>query len=346
MNWAREIVRKQTEPPTLDEMRTTWHDIDAAYCMELERQTTAEMLLNLADSQVEWMSIQDGTPFSDENVVIVKLLLRTRRFNQVVAAVLGQDKAGRRMMAGAIVSAIAKLDEMLVYLMTQSNSLPRIHSGEVHKQQTNLLFGDIASEQLTPERYGICGTRVALAANACLLGLCGEPEHLSVLMKLARPADPYIAYGTRFAAVDAMDRIMTRQQSNTSLGPEAQAVVTEYGAWRKDRHLPQRTVVSTFVYNSPGTPHNLSGKVAGQPKQMAGDFELPYVPACHTSDYMCLELGALDDQEKLRQHNDRLLKMNYPEGILREDPAVGLTIEDTRYIMRQSQRLAEITERK
>jgi len=338
------MVLKGAEPPGLSEMSALWQEINSGYCTELEKQTTDEMLLNLSDSLAEWMTIQDGTPFSDENTVIVRLLLRTRRFNQAVGAVLTQDEAGKKQMAYKIASTITKLGEMLAYLKTKSNSLPAIHSDEMQKQAKDLLFGNSNFQQLTPERYGISGVSIGLAANACLLGLCGESEHVKILMTLARPEDPYIGYGTRFAAVDAIDRIMMRQLSNTSLAPETQNVVTEYAAWRKIRGLPPRNVASTFTYNAPGTPHDMAGTIAGLPKQSSGEFELPYVPACYSNDCMCLEPGVLDDQEKFRQHNEDLLKMNCSDAVLREDAAVGLTIEDIRFITMQAQRLTATIE--
>lgn len=343
--WATDMLLKQTEPLTLSEMSGMWQNITSSYCAELSAQTASETFVNLADSNVEWMSLQNGEEFSDENVEIVRLLLRTRRFNHALALVLGQDEAGRKRMADTIASGIGTLREMFQRVNAQWGSLQDIHKPETQERVRAFKYGDIAAPQFTAERYGTDGTTLGLAANACLLGLCGEAGHLGVLMSVAQPGDPMIGYGARFAAIDAMDRIIMRQKSNTSLAPEAQAVVAEYTDWRDRRKLCARTGYRTFAYDAPGTPYDLPGTVGGLPRRVLPDFELPYVPACY-GERMRFKSDTLDSQETLQEYNDEVMKMGAPEWTLHEDPARGLTIDDTHYIMKQSQRLAEMTARK
>lgn len=340
------MVHKQTAPPAISELSAVWEDVDSAYCDTLRRQTDAEMLLNLADCHFEWMSIQNGEMFLDENLDIVKLLLRTRRFNQAVTAVLERDDAGRRLMADKIASAITQLREMLQSVEAQRMAVPDTHTDECYQHIWKLKLGDRHAPQFTPERYGSNGTAIGLAANACLLGLCGEAGHLRALMAVAQPSERTVGYGARFAAIDAMDRILIRQQSNASLPPEGQAIVTEYATWRGSRQLPKRETVATFAYDSPGTPYSLSGRIADQPTRVQPDFELPYAPAAYPGYGMHMERGILDSQEDLQKYNKEVVKMGFSEGARHEDPARGLTIEDAHYIMTQSQRLAESTAQK
>jgi len=331
---------QETEPLTIGELSGMWLDITSGYSAELSAQTTSEMLVNLADSQVEWPTVQNSESFSDENAEIVKLLLRTRRFNHALATVLAQDEAGRPICADTIVSAIGTLHEVFGRVKTQWMSLKDAAGDDAGERINTLHYGHAGAPEFSGERYGANGIGIGLAANACLLGVCGEPKHLGALLSVAQPGDAMIGYGARFAAIDAMDRIIVRQELNASLAPEAKVVVGEYMAWRAQRKLPARGVAKTFSYDAPGTPYDLAGTVGGLPRKALPDFELPLVPACCTGGHMYLKTGILDTQDAFREYNDYANGLGYSEGVLREDPAVGLTIEDTHYIVRQSQRLA------
>jgi len=343
VKWARELVQKQMAPPTVNELSEIWEESDSAYCDALRRQSDVEMLVNLADANLEWMSIQNGEVFWDENLDIVKLLLRTRRFNQAVMAVLERDEAGRQILADKMVSAIGQLHEMLQSIEEKGLAEANSHTDERYQRMWKLRMGDRQAPQFTPERYGSNGAAVGMAANACLLGLCGDVKHLSTLMTIARPVEITVGYGAKFAAIDAMDRILCRQQSNTSLNPDGQATVSEYTAWRERRQLPKRETVPTFAYDSPGTPYDLSGQIANQPTQVQPDFELPYAPAAYPGYGKHIEKGILDSTEKLREYNNEVNAMGDPAFARQEDPGRGLTIEDTHYIMAQAQRLVELT---
>lgn len=342
--WAGEMAAEASETRTLSDMAKMWQKNARVYTSELNKQTTREMLMNLSESLYEWFAIPNGEDFSDNNTDIIRLLLRTRRFSHALQGVLGQNDARRVQMAGEICTVLRQLSEMIAPLAKEAHLLDEFtETGQ--KRLNELLSGAPDASPHSSERYGIDGMGIGLAANAYLLGLCGGPEHLESLLRVAKPGERMIGYGARYAAFDAMDRIMLRQCGNASLVPEARAVVDEYAVWREKRQLCPRKPGRRFSASSEGTPYTLGGTVGGLPVQYEEDVELPYWPACCFEGMTSLEGDILDNPDLLKEHNAIVAK-HEPRFMIRDDPARGLTREDVTYIAAQSQRLAALAQRK
>jgi len=345
VTWAREIAVKAFEPVTISDMREIWQNNAHAYIQELDAQTVREMLLNQAETLFEWIPIQNAENFSDHNTDIIRLLLRTRRFNQALESVLGKDEAGRREMADSICAVMRQLLEMSGELAEEIEALDELTpAGQLRFNQ--LLYGSPKAPPFTTERYGSDGVGIGMAANSYLLGLCGEPCHLRSLLDAGRPGLKFIGYGTRYAAYDAMDRIILRQRDNAALDSEARGIVNEYVAWREERRLPPRKLHKRFAHDSSGTPYSLGATVGGLPVEMREEVELPYRSAFCSDGRTGLDWNILDDPVRLEESNRFKETHGGAEFVLREDPSQGLTREDVKFITSQAQRLAATVEKR
>jgi len=343
VTWAREIAVKAFEPVTISDMREIWQNNANAYIQELDAQTVREMLMNQAETAFEWIPIQNGENFSDYNTDIIRLLLKTRRFNQALETVIGQDEPDRGKLADDICAVMQRLLQDSESLAKDIEALDEFTPAG--QDRLNLrLFGTTTASPFSAERYGLNGIGIGMAANCYLLGLCGESCHLPSLLDAGRPGLKFIGYGTRYAAYDAMDRIILRQRNNASLDSEARGIVDEYVAWREERRLPPRKLHKRFAHDSSGTPYSLGAAVGGLPVEMREEVELPYRPAFCSEGKTSLRWNILDDPERLAQENQ--FRENHGGSVLREDPSQGLTREDVKFITSQAQRLAATVEKR
>lgn len=316
-------------------------DKDVQWASEmLGDQSITDMLINLADCAREWKHISDGQPFWPDNVNIITLLLRTRRFNQAIAMTTTPDAADQARMTGEIASALKQLLKMYTDLEGERDS-HEDYSKEGHARLNNLTFGNRHAEPMSPEYYGTENLCIGIAGNAYLLGLCGEPQHLRALLPVANPVDEHMGYPVKLAAVDAMDRILVRASTGHAMPEAPRAVLTEYMAWRKERRLNERPAASSFSYDSPGTPFSLAGTVGGLPTEGIGSIELPYAPACYTGGVQVLSTELMDNPAKRQEYNTFMETHNSPHEMITERPEQGLTVDDTKYIIEKAERVLE-----
>lgn len=300
----------------------------------LEKQSLDEILLDLCSLPNERIFIGDAGVVESTNCDIIRLLLRTRRFNQAVQLIVQADDAEKAGIATGITSVLS-------WVGHEEQGLMATLDGTVESAAMNdLIYGDPDAADLSARRYGIDGIELGLTSNCYLLGLCGKPQHMGVLLPIAAQGSRH-GYGLKLAAVDAMDRMMMRVQGDTTLSMEAQTTVTEYAAWRTNRGLPSRITADMFAYNAPGTPYTLLGAVGGAPATMAGKIELPLYPASYTGSFAVFDHVVMEDPEKLREYNELHEMTDVKDRMIVEDPRRGLTREDMKYIAAQAQRLVE-----
>lgn len=294
----------------------------------LRHQTLTETLFNLSLIRDEWLGMSfEGLTTADAN--LVEHFMRTRRFNHAIETILQAGDDEKKRIAAEVASTVRALTaqrEELVALRDLATS---------QEEYEDLSFGILTEPPLSAKKYGVVGTALGMTANTFLLGLCGQPQNLEPLLRIAAPQKTWShGYATKIAAVDAMDRIIMRSQGVPHLPMEAQTVVDEYVAWRNNRRLPERQRMETFSYESPGTPYNLLGNVAGMPAKYTQEVELPFVPAAYGRTAM-FSTEVMEDPEQMRAYE----KICAPQDRIVEVPSRGLTMEDMKHIPRQAERL-------
>jgi len=329
-------LQKNTEPPTLSEACDNWQAIAGADIAYLKGQSLPEMLMGLCYIWEEAQMANDPLYGScdSSNCRIIELLLRTRRMNHAVQAILSADENQRSIMANEIGSLLSWL------CREHQEKIAIFDATPVGDASEQLAYGDLSASKSSLKYYGMEGLEFGITTNSYLLALCGEPRHMAALLPIATPNNRH-RYGLKLAVVDAMDRIMVRAHADRNVPADALATIDEYASWREARGLPAREKSQTFAYDSPATPYNLLGNVGGVQHKPGQDVELPLYPAAYSGVRPVFSALIMEDEESLREFNADAASINMHDILIVEDPKRGLTREDMKFIPAQAQRVVE-----
>lgn len=382
LDWAQSVSNTVTDPglpPPVIRKLGTLEDEQLEYIEVLRKETIEEGAFNLYNIREIFTLHFPSTPEmfwggGSESPFQIHRLLYTRRMAKLVYEVLEADSA--RLESEIVPQLIRALERLVQARRDIDSERTRLfaeftnetmeegkvwRSEEARREWSRLS----ANPGIPPGRvwdpYPLSATVVAdtIPRVAFLLGLTGNLRALPVLVEIcdlskgmflesalqwpgfvSLPA--LTEYGGKVNIGDAIDRILVANAGRDDLDAPARALLAEYMAWRAERQLPERIRIPVYPFDQVRRPYMLTTALTGSKVDAAPlEVEAPlasgfgeranglYLESCEGEMWPPMVVSGASEP-------------NYVIPEEQEDPMVGLTRADLRYIVETARRLGEL----